>query len=174
MRTLTSPVKLVPWLVAMLSAPVLAAGAHDHGGGRLDVSIEKERITIELELPLDVLVGFERAPRNDKERAALAAAGKKLNDGAALFLPTAAAECRLTKTEVSLPFAEGTKTAATGEHADADARYEFECAQARNLAGIETTLFRDFSRLYRLELQRVGPVGQAGGRLTRKAPVVRW
>ena len=52
MRTLTSPVKLVPWLVAMLSAPVLAAGAHDHGGGRLDVSIEKERITIELELPL--------------------------------------------------------------------------------------------------------------------------
>ena len=80
----------------------------------------------------------------------------------------------MSKTEVSLPFAEGAKTAATAEHADVDARYEFECAQPKNLAGIETSIFRQFSRLYRLELQRVGPRGQAGGRLTPKAPVVRW
>ena len=172
MHTLTRPVKFIPWLAALISLPLMASGAHDHGAGKLDVTIEKDRITINLELPLDVLVGFERAPRNDKERQALTAAGAKLKDGATLFSPTPAAACKLTKAELSLPFAEGAK-AAPGEHADADASYEFACAQPKDLVGIETTLFKQFSRLYRLETQRVGPTGQGGGRLTPKAPVVR-
>ena len=59
-------------------------------------------------------------------------------------------------------------------HADIDARYVFHCANPAALKGIETTLFKHFKRLYRLEVQRVGPVGQGAARLTPKQPVLNW
>lgn len=165
----------LPYLLAALTLafPAWAAEKHVHGAGRIDVAIEAGKIEVELELPLDTLVGFERAPRSEKERAALEAAAATLRDGAGLFLPAAGAACKLTETTVSMPFAGETPAASHG-HADADARYVFECVNAGGTGSLETALFRKFPRLYRLELQRVGPKGQAGGRLTPKAPVVRW
>ena len=165
----------LPYLLAALTLafPASAAEKHVHGAGRIDVAIEAGKIEVELELPLDTLVGFERAPRNEKERAALEAAAATLRDGAGLFLPAAGAACKLTETTVSMPFA-GDAPAGGQGHADADARYVFECVNAGGTGSLETALFRKFPRLYRLELQRVGPKGQAGGRLTPKAPVVRW
>ena len=173
-------------LATMCCMPATAAEKHDHGAGQISVAIDGARIDIDLELPLDTVVGFERAPRTDKERAALAAAGKSLQDGAALFVPTAAAQCALKAAEIELPYSgaaaakssavpasSGAQHEAEG-HADVDARYTFECAQPAALAGIETRLFKTLPRLYRLELQRVGPKGQGGGRLTPKDPVVRW
>jgi hypothetical protein len=53
-----------------------AHAQHAHGEGRLDVVIDKDSIAINLELPLDAAVGFERAPRNEREKAALAADGQ--------------------------------------------------------------------------------------------------
>lgn len=166
----------LPYLLAALTLafPASAAEKHVHGAGRIDVAIEAGKIEVELELPLDTLVGFERAPRNDRERAALEAAAATLRDGAGLFLPAAGAACKLTETTVSMPFAGETPAASHGHgHADVDAHYVFECVNA-GTGSLETALFRKFPRLYRLELQRVGPEGQAGGRLTPKAPVVRW
>ena len=161
--------------LCLLSLPAAAAGKHDHGTGRLDVAIEKDRITLNLELPMDTLVSFERAPRNAKEREALDAAGAKLKDGAALFLPVAAAQCTLKSAGVNLPFATNAPAEKGAEgHADVDGRYEFQCARPDALTSIDTALFKIFPRLYRVELQRIGPVGQGGGRLTPKAPAIRW
>lgn len=164
----------LPYLLAALALalPASAAEQHVHGAGRIDVAIEAGKIEVELELPLDTLVGFERAPRNEKERAALEAAAATLRDGAGLFLPAAGAACKLTDATVTVPFAGDTAAGGHG-HADVDAHYVFECVNA-GTGSLETALFRKFPRLYRLELQRVGPKGQAGGRLTPKAPVVRW
>jgi hypothetical protein len=39
---------------------------------------------------------------------------------------------------------------------------------------VETTLFKSFKRLYRVEARRVGPVGQGAARLTPKNPVLSW
>ncbi len=141
---------------------------HVHGEGHLDVAIDKDTITLNLELPLDVAVGFERAPKNDKEKAALAATEKTLNDAAALWLPTAAANCTVQAVVMGMP------KFASGEHADIDARYVFRCASPTALKGIETTIFKHFKRLYRLEAQRVGPTGQGAQRLTPKNPVLGW
>jgi hypothetical protein len=72
-------------LLALLAAFALPAQAqHAHGEGKLDIVIDKDGIAINLELPLDAAVGFERAPKNDKEKAALAAADKTLKDAAAV------------------------------------------------------------------------------------------
>lgn len=156
-------------LAALLCAmPALAQHKHVHGEGKLDASIDKDTITLELELPLDAAIGFEHAPKNDKQKAALAAVEKNLKDTAALWLPTPAANCAVQSAEVGMPKFDG------GEHADVDARYVFRCANPAALKGIETTIFKQFKRLYRLEVQRVGPAGQGAQRLTPKNPVLGW
>ena len=44
------------------------ASGHQHGVAKLDVAYDQGALSIELEAPLDVLLGFERAPRPDAER----------------------------------------------------------------------------------------------------------
>ena len=156
-------------IALLLGAPLAnAQHRHVHGEAGLAVVIDKDTITLSLELPLDVAVGFERAQKNDKEKAALAAAETTLSNAAALWLPTPAAHCTVQSAEAGMPKFGG------GEHADVDARYVFRCANPAALKGIETTLFKSFKRLYRLEVQHAGPAGQGKQLLTPKAPVLNW
>lgn len=158
-------------LLTALSLPALAGKGHVHGEGTLEAVLDKNDLQLTLHLPMDVAVGFERAPRNDKERAAVAEAGKRLEDGAALFAPTPAAQCTLRSSEVRLPTFSGK---GDEEHADVEANYRFHCAAPQALKTIDTTLFRHFRRLYRLEAQRVGPSGQGAMRLAPKQPQLRF
>ncbi len=173
----------IPTLLAASMLFVLpaanAAKAHVHGEGKLDVAIDKDQITLNLELPLDAAVGFERAPKNDTEKAALAATDKTLKDAATLFVSTPAAHCTVVSTDVKIPNLGGDGKhdhAHEGEehHADIDANYVFRCANPTALKGIETTLFKSFKRLYRLEIQRSGPSSQGAQRLTPNKPVLTW
>ncbi len=152
-----------------LALPAHAGKAHVHGEGSLDVTVDKGRLVIGLELPLDVAVGFERAPRNDMERAALAEVRQVLADSA-MFVPSPAAGCKAEPARVVMPGFDGKQ----GDHADIDASYEFRCANPAALKSIETTIFKSFKRLYRLEVQRAGPGGQGASRLTPKNPVLGW
>lgn len=150
-----------------------AGKGHVHGEGRLDVVIDKDLLTISLELPLDAALGFERAPRNDTEKAALASAGQALNT-AALFVPTPAANCTAQPVKLVMPAFDGK---GPQDHADIDATYSFRCATPAALKSIETGIFKQFKRLYRLETQRVGPKGPGGQgamRLTPKQPILFW
>lgn len=155
-------------LAALLFFLPAAHAQHKHGEGRLDVSFDKDLITLNLELSLDAAVGFERAPKNDREKAALAAAGQTLNGAATLFVPSPAANCTVQSVRVVMPELSG------GAHADIDASYHFRCANPASLKSIETTIFKSFKRLYRLEVQRVGPHGQGAMRLTPKQAVLSW
>lgn len=154
----------------MISANCLASEQHKHvhGEGKIEAVLDSGKITLTLELPLDTTVGFERAPKNDKEKAALTDAEKALKDAAPLFLPSAAAKCTLSSVQVEMPVFKGK------EHTDIDAEYVFSCGEPSALKGIETTIFKSFKRLYRLEAQLVGPKGQGTQRLTPKAPTLRW
>lgn len=159
-------------LLALLTVLALPAHAqHAHGEGKLDVVIDKDSIAINLELPLDAAVGFERAPKNEREKAALAAAEKALGD-AALFVPTPAADCKAQVPKVVMP-AFGAKAGHDG-HGDIDASYAYRCTNPAALKSIETGIFKSFKRLYRLEAQRVGPSGQGASRLTPKNPILAW
>ncbi len=118
-------------------------------------------------------------PKSNKENAALATADKVLKDAVTLFVPTPAAGCTLQSAEVRVPFTGGmdrhdhAHEGAT-HHADIDASYVFHCANAAALKGIETTIFKSFKRLYRLEVQRAGPSGQGAVRLTPNQPILNW
>ncbi|MBL8466221.1 DUF2796 domain-containing protein [Methyloversatilis discipulorum] len=154
-------------LLAVWSATALAHERHVHGEGKLNVAIDGGVVTLELELPLDVTVGFEHAPQSDKKKAALAAAAETLGNAAALWALTPAAGCRVESARVGLPEFKG-------EHADVDARYVFRCRHPAALTAVETTLFKAFGRLHRIEVQRIGPTGQGAARLTPTNPILRW
>ena len=156
--------------LAALSLPALAEKGHVHGEGSLEVVIDRGNLSLRLELPLDVAVGFERAPRNDKEKAALAAAQQVLSDPA-LFAPTPAAGCKAEPARVEMPMFDGKKPA---EHADIEATHAFRCATPAALKSVETTIFKRFKQLNRLEARRAGPSGQGAARLTPKNPVLAW
>ena len=170
MRALLLLASLVTLVAPTL--PAHANKAHVHGEGKLEVVIDKGNITINLELPMDVAVGFERAPKNDKENAALTAAQTSLSETAVMFEPTAAANCTAQPAKIEMPVFDGKQGG--DAHADIDATYVFRCANPAALKSVETGIFKSFKRLYRIEVQRVGPAGQGAARLTPKNPVLTW
>jgi hypothetical protein len=160
--------------VALLAAP----HAHEHGAVKLDVAIDGAALTIGLEAPLDSLIGFERAPRNDKERRAADEGLTRLRSGAGLFSADAAAQCTLVKVEVQAPVLDpGTKASAKtaeakDEHADLDATFEYKCAQPQLLRTLDVGLFDAFKRIQRIDVQVAGPKGQLKSTLKRPARIV--
>ncbi|MDQ5903330.1 MAG: hypothetical protein QG660_1701 [Pseudomonadota bacterium] len=172
MKLATITVRLLALAVFACGGNAYAAKGHVHGAGTLDVSIEGNKVSLALELPLDAATGFERAPKTPQEKAALEEAGKVLNNAATLFTMSPAANCTVGSVNVTVPYS--TTSTANAEHADLAGNYVFQCANPAALTRIETTLFKQFKRLYRLEVRRVGPGGQGASRLTPKQPTLSW
>lgn len=164
---------LLPWAGLLLACtavlPVTAhEAAHEHGAAHLDIAIEAKRITLSFGSPLDNLLGFERAPRTEAERAKVKATIARLNDAAALFRFDTAAQCRagpVTLVSAVLSLGETVKGAA-GEHADLDATYVFDCVDVARANSVEHGLFA-FAGLRRVDVQLATPAGQARRTLKR-------
>ncbi|MBI5719478.1 MAG: DUF2796 domain-containing protein [Burkholderiales bacterium] len=159
-----------------------AGKAHEHGVARLDIGVEAGLITLSLDVPLEGLVGFERAPRTDAERAAVTAALARLQEADKLVRIDSAAGCGAGKVELVAPVwgvggaspaaaaapsgsappakpADGGVPAKDG-HGDLEATYEFRCSNAPRANQVELGLFEAFARLKRIEVQAVMPRGQ--------------
>jgi len=151
-----------------------AGKAHEHGVARLDIGVEAGRVTLNLEVPLEDLVGFERAPRTDAERAAVVAALARLQEVDRLVRVDGGAGCGAGKVTMTAPVwgvggtpaqpdeaASSAKAAsARGAHGDLEATYEFRCNNAPRAGHVELGLFDAFARLRRVEVQAVTPRGQ--------------
>jgi hypothetical protein len=190
-------------LIALAGAigPVSAQEpAHRHGAAELRIVVDGPQLQLALETPLDNLIGFEHAPRNDKQRTAVRAMAAKLRQPQKLFTPTPAARC--TPVEVTLesavlsPELLGEKKsagAATGaekptahekehakeghageEHADLDASFTWRCEAPEQLKGMDVGLMQAFPGLRKLEMQVVGPRGQSAAQLTPAKRTVTW
>ena len=161
-------------LCAALAGPAGASKAHEHGVVKLDVALEGPQLTLAVEMPLDSLLGFERAPRNDAERKAAAAALEKMRDGAGLFRLDTAAQCTLARATVEAPVLERAPVAGAkaDEHAELEATYVFRCAQPARLAALEVLLFDAFRRVSRVDVQAALPHGQRKASLRRNARTV--
>lgn len=162
----------VVWAAAAAGAPAVhAAGAHEHGVVKLDVAVEGSRVLIEIDSPLDNLLGFERAPRTDAERDQAAALVKKLQDAAVLFRIDGSAGCTLAKVDLqSAPLDLGKKPAASSVkegHGDLEGSFEFKCLAGAKAAFLEVGLFDAFPQVKRIDLQVVTPKGQMKATLRR-------
>ena len=147
-----------------------AAGkAHVHGIAKLDVAVEATKITVQLESPLDNLLGYERAPRTDAERRQADAMVARLKAGDAMFRIDPAAQCTLGEVELaSSALKLGQPDPSEEGHADIDGTFEFNCADATKATFIDVGLF-EFKRMQRLEVQVAAPRGQFKRDLKRPA-----
>lgn len=165
-----SSIKLA--LFALGVAPVLACAAgkaHVHGIARLDIAVEARKITVQLESPLDNLLGYERAPRTDAERKQADALVARLKSAETMFRIDPAAQCTLAHVELaSSALKLGQPDPAEEGHADIDGSFEFDCADATRAAFIEVGLF-EFARMQRIEVQVAAPRGQFKRDLRRPA-----
>ena len=75
-------------------------GAHEHGHGKLGIAIEGKKVSMELIVPGADIVGFEHEAKSKKDKAAVAAAEKKLAAVLKVFTPPAGAGCKVTKAKV--------------------------------------------------------------------------
>lgn len=165
--------------LAMQAPTSLAEGAHQHGVARLDVVLDGQQLVIALESPLANLLGFEHAPRNDRQRAAV----KKMEvalQAADAFQPDVAAACALTHVSVEHPFKDAAAKGATAadqgqaQHNDADVTWTFACARPDDLKRIAVGLFARFPQLATVKAQLAGPRGQSARTLTRQQQSLAW
>lgn len=159
---------------ALVSPAFAAAPAHEHGAATLDLAVDGKTLSIALESPLDNLVGFEHAPKSEKQKAALARMEKELRAGDRLFKPNAEAACALVEAAVESPFAAPAGKAAADGHADVEARWTFTCAKPEALRAVEVQLFDAFPGLKRLKAQTATARGQSGATLTPKRRTLAW
>jgi hypothetical protein len=176
------------------TAPARAAGqAHAHGVATLEVAIEAHRVEVELDSPLDNLVGFERAPRTPAEKQRVEAALRQLRDAARMVAIDPAAGCRVAEAHFAsavLGLGDEAQPAPGGAaaahdapkgqghaghddhdagHAELSARYVFDCTDAGRAAHIDIGLFA-FKGMSRLDAQVVTPRGQLKRTLRRATP----
>ncbi|MDP3537589.1 MAG: DUF2796 domain-containing protein [Azonexus sp.] len=149
-----------------------AAPGHVHGEARMEISVDREQLVVALEIPLDSLLGFERAPRNASEREAVQGMATKLKDAGKVLMPSAAALCTSTGVALDSPVLGGKSE--PGGHNDIDARYTWRCAKSEALREIAAGLFADFPRLQRITVEFAGPQGQRAGRLDARNPRFSW
>ena len=152
----------------VLAAAAFGANAqapHAHGVGKLDVALEGRHLTLELAAPLEDVLGFERKPANDKERAALEAASSYLKSGQG-FVTSLAANCRLSEGTAGL------EERGPG-HLELIARLAYDCKEPQALDTIEAPLLARYKRMKRLDVRIVGPKGQSAAKVTAAKPSFR-
>jgi Protein of unknown function (DUF2796) len=179
------------FLAAMTACPVLAQqGAHNHGVVALVMAIDKETITLELEAPLDSLVGFERAPRNDAERKRVQHALERLKSASTLFTIDPDAQCKLKEVELTSKVlslrpqptapasteghSHGEKKHTPEEHADLNARFVFGCVQTTTARFVDVKLFTAFTRIRTVNVQVASPAGQVKRTLRKDSARLTW
>lgn len=165
--------RLLSWGLLLGAASSVQAGpAHQHGVGRLDLAVDGGRVHLLLRLPLDSVLGFERAPRTPAERQQVEALRGRLREGPTLFRLDPAAGCRLDAVELDAPVLDGGAGPEDG-HADLEVRQVYHCQAPAQLQQMELRAFASFPRLARLDVQAVLPQGQRKLTLTRTSPTLK-
>ncbi|WP_396266932.1 DUF2796 domain-containing protein [Ideonella sp.] len=154
-------------LASALALGVSAASAHKahvHGEMKLLVTVEGAQLSVSAEVPLDNLLGFERAPRSEAERQAAAAVLARWQDpvkAPALLAPSPQAQCSVSQAKVMAPVLQGPAgAAAQAEHAELEASYTWTCQSPAALASLEVALWAAYPRVSRIEVLVAGPKGQ--------------
>lgn len=182
------PYALVSCALAVALSGALAQakelGAHVHGTAILQVAVEGDSLFLDMDTPLDNLVGFEHEPRDDKQKSTVRKMAQALRDAARLFVPTPAARCTLLSVHLESSvldpnlLGESAKPKHAHEeeagHADLGAEYVFRCANPKQLHDLEVKVFDTFRDLHQIDVQFAGPRGQAAAKLNTKQRRFAW
>ena len=161
--------------------------AHEHGRGTLNIAVEGDKMTMELETPGMDIVGFEHAAKSRRDVEAVEKAKVQLMRPLALFNMPAAAGCHVIEANVKVevgehdhdakdePSTESSKGPKNAEpesegHSEFHAEYTCECASTNNITAIEFGYFRVFTGAEKLDINVITPKGQSKFEATRVKP----
>lgn len=163
-------------------------GKHVHGQVTLNLALENDLLSVEMEAPAINVLGFERAPRDAAEQQLVRDAAAWLGAGRSLLGVPAAAGCRRVEASVDAPKWEDTKGKAGDkhdhshdhdhghdhahgdeEHAHADylASATFKCSNPAALAWVEVWALRQLRDVTEVTVNVVSPQVQKSVRTNR-------
>jgi hypothetical protein len=149
-------------------------GPHVHGVATLTVAVDGNTLTLDLESPLDNLLGFEHLPRTEKEKGAVRDMAQRLNRTQSLFVPTPAAHCKPASVKLQSPVLEQERPAAGDGHADLDGEFVFRCERPEDLRDVEVQLFDGFPNMRQIDVQVAASRGQTAARLSPERRRIAW
>lgn len=164
-------------IALLLAEPAVhAQHAHVHGTAQLAVSVEGNMLQLDFDSPLENLIGFEHAPRNERERQAVQRMMNTLRRPEMLFVPTGAARCVPENPQITMPFSDidGTKASKPDDYADVEATFTFRCETPSRLNDIEARLLDAFPGVKKVNVQLVTPRGQAAAILADRQRKLPW
>lgn len=169
--------KLIPLtLLAALQLIAINSSAHEahvHGSATVLLAQDGNRLTLEFDSPLDNLLGFEHAPRTDKQKQAAKALLDLIQKPDTLLKLNAEADCQLAKVKVVAPVLQTTATD-KDEHANLHAEYEYACTKVAVLKSLQLSLFDAFPAIHKVDAQVAGARGQVAATLTPKQRMLVW
>jgi len=161
-------------------------GPHEHGHGRLNIAIEDNRVSMELEVPGADIVGFEHEPSTPEQNAAIEKAKAKLADALSIFKLPASAECKVEDAKVLIQpeheheagddhhehEANGEHEHEEGEHHHSEFHVEYTlgCKSSARLTSMAFDYFNEFAGAQALEISIITPKGQSSYEVTRANP----
>ncbi|MCY3821306.1 MAG: DUF2796 domain-containing protein [Gammaproteobacteria bacterium] len=83
-----------------VTAAETSHGTHEHGTAEIELAVEGSNVVVNFVSPMYNLVGFERAPRDEQDREAVAAATVLLDDPGNLVLLQADAQCTVVELDI--------------------------------------------------------------------------
>lgn len=161
-------------------------GTHDHGKVTVNLAVEGGTLSAELDSPAINVIGFERAPRDATEKAAVAATDRWLGSGVGVLGVPTAAGCQRSGVEYTAPTLVGDDHDAAhekahehedehqgeGGHADYEARFTYTCANPAALDWVELRLLGRLKDVKQVQVNLVTPQKQTQLSVTGAAPRV--
>ena len=176
-------------------------GAHQHGHGTLNIAVDGNKISMELEAPGADIAGFEHEAKSDKDKAAIKSATEKLEKPLALFKVPDAAKCAVSEAKVKLEAEEHDheghdkdhhgimtkprrrnmmttmtmimpRTVPRLQHSEFHAEYLLECGSPAEFKSLGLDYFAAFKSAEGLTIEVITPKGQSKFEATRDKPVI--
>jgi hypothetical protein len=170
-------------LGSMVSGWVFAHGKHVHGETEMEVVMDGNELEIDISGPLTNFLGFEHAPKDNRQKKALVDMTDDLREGDRLFEINPEAVCSFASSKVLVK--KGDRTAhptmlhtlgakKKDGHADIDATYAFSCKNPAEFKSIKIKFFGRFPGLTKLDVRVVLPKKQMAAELTPQNPLLSW
>ncbi|MEO1828573.1 MAG: DUF2796 domain-containing protein [Pseudomonas sp.] len=163
-------------------------GAHEHGVASLNLVVDGNQASLELDSPAANLVGFEYQPSTDEDRATVARVKAAMEQADGLFSFTPAAGCQLQQVDLDSPLFAAQDhdehdhhddhehahdhSHEHGEHADIEGRFDYVCDAPEQLEALTLPLFNDYPAMQRIQVQAITASGQHGAVLTAEQPTL--
>lgn len=154
-----------------------APHAHVHGEIQLGVALDGPTVTVDIDTPLESLLGFEHTPRSPAEKTLAAHWATILKQGTGLLRFNAEAACSLQQVALDaavlgLGLDAGKMPSHTGNtgntrHADLEGNWVFQCAHPEALRQLDIGFLKESPHAQKIEVKLITSKRQSKQRLMR-------